>query len=339
MDDIKMAEWAKWLEGCVRTLFEVGPVAIAMFARLPGGESMTAYCDAEPLDATWAVERLRPSVIRWTWTQSAGTWRRPGGGRAFPPYSSARRAASRSASSGTTSAGATIPRCTTCSGWSMPSISVSRSIFSEGQLKMEELKNLKAQQEAAERNAGAQAPCRPETCERLHTAKYIAELNQKCVCLSKELAAAVQEREADRRRLMEAYRQMRREPLFSSEMLGDMARCGYRCDEYTVLPDGSRRMHFGFVHDANDASQELRRSKERIEVLGRELETQAKETEEMRAELEWLREERAKLSQNYDALAALEANRYTYSNSGAYARCSRTRLSLSTPTTSGSSGP
>ena len=163
---------------------------------------------------------------------------------------------------------------------------------------MEELKNLKAAQEAAERNAGAQAPCRPETCERLHTAKYIAErnikrnaeLNQRCVCLSKELAAAV-----------------RREPLFSSEMLGDMARCGYRCDEYTVLPDGSRRMHFGFGHDANDASQELRRSKERIEVLGRELETQAKETEEMRAELEWLREERAKLSQNYDALAALEA--------------------------------
>ena len=142
---------------------------------------------------------------------------------------------------------------------------------------MEELKNLKAQQEAAERNAGAQDPCRPETCERLHTAKYIAErnikrnaeLNQRCVCLSKELAAAVQEREADRRRLMEAYRQMRREPLFSSEMLGDMARCGYRCDEYTVLPDGSRRMHFGFGHDANDASQELRRSKERIEVLGR----------------------------------------------------------------------
>ena len=180
---------------------------------------------------------------------------------------------------------------------------------------MEELKNLKAQQEAAERNAGAQAPCRPETCERLHTAKYIAdrnikrnaELNQRCVCLSKELAAAVQEREADRRQLMEAYRQMRREPLFSSEMLGDMARCGYRCDEYSVLPDGSRRMHFGFGHDANDASQELRRSKKRIEVLGRELETQAKETEEMRAELEWLREERAKLSQNYDALAALEA--------------------------------
>lgn len=49
MDDIKMEEWVQWLEGCVRTLFEVGPVAIAMFARLPGGESMTAYynCDAE----------------------------------------------------------------------------------------------------------------------------------------------------------------------------------------------------------------------------------------------------------------------------------------------------
>ena len=180
---------------------------------------------------------------------------------------------------------------------------------------MEELKNLKAQQEAAERNAGAQAPCRPETCERLHTAKYIAErnikqsaeLNQRCVCLSKELAAAVQEREADRRRLMETYRQMRGEPLVSSKMLGDMARYGYRCDEYTVLPDGSRRMHFGFGRDGCHTSQKLRRAEERAECLGRELETQAEETEEMRAELEWLRKERTKLSQNYDALAALEA--------------------------------
>lgn len=180
---------------------------------------------------------------------------------------------------------------------------------------MEELKNLKAAQEAAERNAGARAPCRPETCERLHAAKYIAErnikqnaeLNQRCVCLSKELAAAVQEREADRRRLMETYRQMRGEPLASSKMLGDMARYGYRCDEDTVLPDGSRRLHFGFGHDANDVSRELRRSEERIEVLGRELEAQAKETEEIRAELEWLRTERVKLSQNYAALAALEA--------------------------------
>lgn len=180
---------------------------------------------------------------------------------------------------------------------------------------MEELKNLRATQEAAERNAGARAPCRPETCERLHAAKYIAErnikqnaeLNQRCVCLSKELAAAVQEREADRRRLMETYRQMRGEPLASSEMLGDMARYGYRCDEDTVLPDGSRRQHFGLGHDANDASRELRRSEERIEVLGRELEAQAKETEEISAELEWLRTERAKLSQNYATLAALEA--------------------------------
>ena len=120
-------------------------------------------------------------------------------------------------------------------------------------------------------------------------------------------AAAVQEREADRRRLMETYRQMRGEPLASSKMLGDMARYGYRCDEDTVLPDGSRRLHFGFGHDANDVSRELRRSEERIEVLGRELEAQAKETEEIRAELEWLRTERVKLSQNYAALAALEA--------------------------------
>ena len=66
MDDIKMAEWVQWLEGCVRTLFEVGPVAIAMFARLPGGESMTAYYTATPRKRPWPRTTSTPTPCS-TW--------------------------------------------------------------------------------------------------------------------------------------------------------------------------------------------------------------------------------------------------------------------------------